>query len=195
LKKKSNIALDVASFLDPRYKKLVEYFMLKIYKERDAAEVSHFMEVVNHLFQTYLASACESPLVAPAPPEPKAARTPVVNLNIKEFLYEDKDATNREVSELDVYIKEKPFRWVDPSGKGIQFDILSWWKANQVTYPVLSRLARDILVVQVSNVTLEYAFNSSGRIVSKFRSSLEPEVVEALVCTKDRNIASSKGKS
>jgi hypothetical protein len=91
-------------------------------------------------------------------------------------------------------IKEKPFRWVDPSGKGAQFDILSWWKVNQVKYPILSLLARDVLVVQVSTVASESAFSSSGRIVSKFCSSLEPEVVQALVCTKDWNIASRKGK-
>jgi hypothetical protein len=54
----------VACFLDPRYKKkLVEYFMLKIYNERAPAEVSRFMEVVTHLFQAYLDSAGESPLV------------------------------------------------------------------------------------------------------------------------------------
>ena len=95
---------------------------------------------------------------------------------------------------MDVYIKEKPFRWVDPSGNGAQFDILSWWKVNQMKYPILSLLARDVLAVQVSTVTLESAFSSSWRIVSKFRSSLEPEVVQALVCTKDWNIASRKGK-
>jgi hypothetical protein len=95
---------------------------------------------------------------------------------------------------LDVYIKEKPFWWVDPSGKGAQFDILSWWKVNQVKYPILSLLARDVLVVQVSTVASESAFSSSERIVSKFRSSFEPEVVQALVCTKDWNIASRKGK-
>ena len=106
----------------------------------------------------------------------------------------DGDATNCEISELDVYIKEKPFRWVDPSGNGAQFDILSWRKVNQMKYHVLSLLARDVLVVQVSTVASESAFSSSGRIVSKFRSSLEPEVVQALVCTKDWNIASRKGK-
>ncbi|WVZ76718.1 hypothetical protein U9M48_024670 [Paspalum notatum var. saurae] len=170
--KKTNIALAVACFLDPRYKKnLVEYFMLKIYKERAPAEVSRFMDVVMQLFQAYLKSALES-TQSVAPPEPIAANTLGVNSDIKEFLYKDEDGANHdELSELDVYMKEKNFRWVDPSGKGAQFDVLSWWKSNQVKYPVLS---------------------SSGRIVSKFRSSLDPEAVEALVCTKDWLLASSK---
>lgn len=195
--KKSNIALAVACFLDPRYKeKLVKYFMNKIYNERAPPEISRFMDVVNKLFQDYLASARASTQTqSMAPPPPVATNTLGINSDIEKFLYEDEYTTRRaEVSELDVYIKEKPFRWVDPSGKGAQFDVLSWWKTNQVIYPVLSRLARDVLAVQVSTVASESAFSSSGRIVSKFRSSLEPEAVQALVCTKDWNIASSKGK-
>lgn len=48
---KSNIALDVACFLDARYKKkLVEYFMGRIYHVRGAYEVNRFMNAVNKLF-------------------------------------------------------------------------------------------------------------------------------------------------
>ncbi|KAF0890488.1 hypothetical protein E2562_002846 [Oryza meyeriana var. granulata] len=31
-----------------------------------------------------------------------------------------------DINELEVYMKEKPIRWVDPTGEGAQFDILSW---------------------------------------------------------------------
>jgi hypothetical protein len=63
-----------------------------------------------------------------------------------------------------------------------QFDILNWWKVNSGKYPVLSRLAKDVLVVQVSTVASESAFSNSGRVVSPFRSSLSPNMVEALIC-------------
>ncbi|KAF0911404.1 hypothetical protein E2562_008285 [Oryza meyeriana var. granulata] len=36
-----------------------------------------------------------------------------------------------DINELEVYMKEKPICWVDPTGEGAQFDILSWWKSNQ----------------------------------------------------------------
>ncbi|KAF0918850.1 hypothetical protein E2562_026685, partial [Oryza meyeriana var. granulata] len=36
-----------------------------------------------------------------------------------------------DINELEVYMKEKPIRWVDPTGEGAQFDILSGWKTNQ----------------------------------------------------------------
>ncbi|KAF0922519.1 hypothetical protein E2562_037536 [Oryza meyeriana var. granulata] len=35
-----------------------------------------------------------------------------------------------DIKELEVYMKEKPIRWVDPTGEGAQFGILSWWKSN-----------------------------------------------------------------
>lgn len=193
--KKSNIALAVAYFLDPRYKKkLVEYFMLKIYKDSAVAELTRFMDVVNQLFQSYLSSTrdvsiTQTDLAA------STSNSICINTNIDEFIYEDNDASKGEINELDVYMKDKPIRWVDPTGKGLQFDILSWWKANQVTYHVLSRLARDVLAVQVSIVASECAFSSSGRVVSKYRSRLEPETVEALVCTKDWNLASNKDRN
>ena len=156
------------------------------------------MDVVNQLFQEYLSitnqGSCAQPDLAAG--KDKDKDIPIgLNTDIDEFLYEDEAATSRgEVSELDVYMKQKPIRWVDPSGKGLQFDILSWWKANQVTYPVLSCLARDVLAIQVSTVASESAFSSSGRIVSKVHSRLEPDIVEALVCTKDWYIASNRGK-
>jgi hypothetical protein len=195
--RKSNIALVVACFLDPRYKKkIVEYFMLKIYKDMATVEITRFMDVVNQLFQEYLSITNQGSCAQTDLAAGKDKDIPIgLNTDIDEFLYEDEAATSRgEVSELDVYMKQKPIRWVDPSGKGLQFDILSWWKANQVTYPVLSCLARDVLAIQVSIVASESAFSSSGRIVSKVHSRLEPDIVEALVCTKDWYIASNRGK-
>jgi len=184
-------------FLDPRYKKrLIEYFLQRIYKDRAPAELSLIMDVVKRLFKAYLSSipsqtsktsAQSEPIVAPA-------HTSEENDDIEEFLYED-EVNRSEVSELDVYMAEKPFRWVDPSGSGAAFDILSWWKTNQAKYPILSRLARDVLAVQVSTVASESAFSCSGRIVNKFRTRLDPEMVEALVCSKDWGLASKKGNT
>jgi hypothetical protein len=42
----------------------------------------------------------------------------------------------------------------------------------------------------VSTVASESAFSSGGRVVDAFRSKLKPEIIEALVCTKDWKIAS-----
>ncbi|KAL0324862.1 UNVERIFIED_CONTAM: putative AC transposase [Sesamum radiatum] len=62
------------------------------------------------------------------------------------------------------------------------FDILNWWKTNSSRYPVLSRVARDVLATPVSTIASEQAFSTSGRLLDPYRSSLDPKTVEALIC-------------
>lgn len=72
---------------------------------------------------------------------------------------------------------------IQASGK--EFDVLGWWKAQESMYPMLAAMARDLLSIPVSTVASEAAFSTSGRIVSKSRSSLLPGTVEALMCLRD----------
>ena len=67
----------------------------------------------------------------------------------------------------------------------VKFEILWWWKANSNTYQVLSKLARDVLVVLVSIVASVSAFSTRGRILDPFQSSLSPLMVQSLVCAQD----------
>jgi hypothetical protein len=52
-------------------------------------------------------------------------------------------------------------------------------------YPILAKIARDILAILISTVTSEFAFSNGGRILDPFKSSLSPLTVEALICTQD----------
>ncbi|KAK3225350.1 hypothetical protein Dsin_005212 [Dipteronia sinensis] len=65
------------------------------------------------------------------------------------------------------------------------FDLLLWWKTYSYRYPVLSHLARDILVIPVSTVSSEQTFSKSGRIIEPRRSCLTPEMVEVLLYVRD----------
>jgi hypothetical protein len=82
-------------------------------------------------------------------------------------------------SELEKYLSE------ENEEQSNKFDILGWWKINSTRFPVLSRLARDVLAVPISTVASESAFSTGGRILDDFRSSLTPFMVEALICTQD----------
>ena len=62
---------------------------------------------------------------------------------------------------------------------------LNWWKVNSPKYRVLSQVARDVLAIPVSIVAYESAFSIGRRVLDQFRSSLTPELVEALICTED----------
>ena len=59
---------------------------------------------------------------------------------------------------------------------------MRWWKLNSERFPLLSRMARDILAVPISIVASESAFSTGGRILDVFRSSLTPKIVEVLIC-------------
>ena len=65
------------------------------------------------------------------------------------------------------------------------FDILAWWKCTSDKFPVLSSMVRDFLAIFLSTVSSESAFSLGGRILGERRSSLAPEMLQALVCSKD----------
>ena len=108
------------------------------------------------------------------------------NLDFMEEFYkfsEEEDMTHSK-TELDVYLEEKlhPHKFGDVDD---EFDILEYWKSNALKFPILSMMARDILAIPVSSVASKSAFSTGGRVLNKFRSSLLPSTIEALVCAQD----------
>ncbi|GJY96816.1 zinc finger BED domain-containing protein RICESLEEPER 2 [Tanacetum coccineum] len=81
--------------------------------------------------------------------------------------------------ELKKYLKEPILELDDEE----DFDILSWWKINSPRFPIVSKMAKDILSIQISTVASESAFSTSGRILDPYRNALSPQIVEALLCT------------
>ncbi|KAF8105389.1 LOW QUALITY PROTEIN: hypothetical protein N665_0158s0071 [Sinapis alba] len=66
----------------------------------------------------------------------------------------------RDINELEAYLKadvENPDVML-----GTDYDVLSWWKVNSGTYSILSHIARDLFVMQVSPVASEIAFSKWG---------------------------------
>ncbi|KAF1866272.1 hypothetical protein Lal_00024276 [Lupinus albus] len=79
--------------------------------------------------------------------------------------------------------------------QGGDFDILAWWKVNEIKYPTLQRNARDLLAIPISTVTSEYSFSTECRILTPHRSRLRPNTVEALMCLQDWLRGDMKGSS
>ncbi|GJR59775.1 retrovirus-related pol polyprotein from transposon TNT 1-94 [Tanacetum coccineum] len=63
--------------------------------------------------------------------------------------------------------------------------VLGFWKASESTFPVLSRMAPDILSVQGTLVASESAFLTSGRVLSIRRTRLISASLEMCMCLKD----------
>ncbi|XP_031406479.1 zinc finger BED domain-containing protein RICESLEEPER 2-like [Punica granatum] len=82
-------------------------------------------------------------------------------------------------SELEKYLDETR------SDRKTNLDILEYWKINSQRYPTVARMARDVLSIPISTVASEAAFNCGGRVLDQYRSSLKPDLVEALMCSRD----------
>lgn len=57
------------------------------------------------------------------------------------------------------------------------FDILNGGVSIGIGIQILSQIAKDILVIPVSTLTLESRFRTRGHILNPFRSSLTPKTV------------------
>lgn len=189
----SNVALAVACMLDPRYKmKVVEFYYKQMSDNSGVEEIAAFREVVQELYDSY--ASLYNPTIGIGEPSSEASHLHM-NVNIEPqkkklsaFLNEISEV-DQDKSDLEKYCSASLVRW--PEGE--YFDILSWWKTHGSQYPILTMVARDVLAIPASTVASESAFSAAGRVVDKYRSRLDPEVVEALICTKDWIRASREG--
>ncbi|GJW53559.1 zinc finger BED domain-containing protein RICESLEEPER 2-like protein [Tanacetum coccineum] len=60
----------------------------------------------------------------------------------------------------------------------VAFDLLGFWKAKEIIFPVLSRMAIDIISVQATLVASESTFSTSGKVLSIGRTRLTPASLE-----------------
>ena len=66
---------------------------------------------------------------------------------------------------------------------------LLWWKAKELKYPILSKLAKGYLCVPATPVASERVFSSAGDLVSAQRSCLHSEHVDELIfLTKNQRV-------
>ncbi|XP_047074183.1 zinc finger BED domain-containing protein RICESLEEPER 2-like [Lolium rigidum] len=187
--KDCNLVLAIAVVMDPRFKmKLVEFSYSKIYGIDAAKYVKVVNDSVHELYKEYVAQPL--PLTPAYVEQPAAngtktqAAPPSTGDGLVDFdMYLSEIATVQpSKSELEQYLDET----LTPRTQ--EFDILEWWKLNTIRFPTLSKMARDVLAIPVSTVTAGSSIFSAGtgsRMLDEYRSSLRPEIVEALVCAKD----------
>ena len=58
------------------------------------------------------------------------------------------------------------------------FAILKLWKSHESTFPVLSKMARDLLTPPVSTVASESTFSIAENILGERRTRLSDEMLE-----------------
>ncbi|KAF6173787.1 hypothetical protein GIB67_030544 [Kingdonia uniflora] len=192
-----SLALAIAVVMDPRFKmKLVEFSFSKVYGDDFDTYVKIVDEGIHELFSEYVMQ----PLLLTTYPElgdegevkTEPSQDSLIGGDGNGTLLSNGDG----LMDFDVFISElsssQPTKseldqYLDESllPRAQDFDILSWWKLNNLKYPILSRMARDILSIPVSTVGVDAVFNTARNKLDNYRSSLRHETVEALICAKD----------
>ena len=65
------------------------------------------------------------------------------------------------------------------------FDIMKWWKSHKFTFPILSKMTRDLLTPSVYTVASVSSFSIAANIIGDWRTNLIAKRLEALTCLKD----------
>ncbi|XP_039789630.1 zinc finger BED domain-containing protein RICESLEEPER 1-like isoform X2 [Panicum virgatum] len=187
----ANKLLEIAIILDSRYKmKSIEYYYKLLYDPfvadlRIESARKSFLELFNeYASQPSQASSdgnSSRNLEAAIPSSTQSSSSLfAIRLGLENFIYES-NSSHHSKSELEIYLE-------DPSSPGIgncSFDILAWWRVNGPKYPIISRMARDVLSVPLSTVAFESIFSSAKRILDDYRCNLLPETIEAIMCSHD----------
>ncbi|KAK6132933.1 hypothetical protein DH2020_033317 [Rehmannia glutinosa] len=80
----------------------------------------------------------------------------------------------------EMYLDEEP-----KTKEHQMFKFLTFGKLTDIVIRGLARLARDVLCVLYQSCCLRIAFDLGGRILDRCRSTLPPQIVEALICSRD----------
>ncbi|GJU15005.1 zinc finger BED domain-containing protein RICESLEEPER 2 [Tanacetum coccineum] len=93
--------------------------------------------------------------------------------------------------EYERYVDEDFISHLEPY-EFVGFDVLGFWIAKESMFPVLSRMAIDLISVQATSVASESAFSTSGRVLSIRRTRLTPASLEMCMCLKDHMDATER---
>ena len=181
------LVLDIVVAFDPRFKlDLVEFYYYKIYGHDSTKYVDRVRNAVSDLFVEYGGDL--NPSFDNVEKGSSSNRSKNLNMekddNLSDFdnWYKVSRASSLRAfqkPELETYLEEPVFPRKE------NFKILNWWKTNSPRFPILGKMARDILAVPATTVVSESAFSVGGRVIDESRAALLPDIVEALVAASD----------
>ncbi|XP_058734244.1 zinc finger BED domain-containing protein RICESLEEPER 2-like [Vicia villosa] len=158
----SNTLISIAAILDPRYKMIFIKWVYPFLYPNATQAASYEQELATNLhtlFQLYQDTFGVNDALISETLEVESS-SGLGKRSFERFLETVVGSYNTK-SDLDLYLEESPLK-VPPNTK---FDVLTWWMGNEAKYPVLSRLAKDILIVPVTTVASEATFSAGKRII------------------------------
>ncbi|KAG2725612.1 hypothetical protein I3760_01G073900 [Carya illinoinensis] len=189
---KINRLLLVAAILDPRYKlEIIQFFFIDILGEEKAEEfIRELRKDIDDLYGHYNNNSHPTPASGS-----RSSSHPTSSTSSGDYTastaslssplvqrYHQRRASRNIMqcrSEVERYLME------DVEAPSDAFQLLTWWKVHSTKFPILSRIARDLLAIPITTVASESAFSTGGRVLDAYRSSLSASTVEALICTQN----------
>ena len=171
----SSAAYKLGHVLDPRYKlKLLEMHSVNL-----AGSAKEILQREYQLRKDKLASeVLSSKHSVPVPvTERTSAATKQVRFRAEVFAKLNAADNDRSISDSDDEIK----RYLEEKREPEDTDVLKWWHDNSYKYPILSKIARDVLSMPASSVASESAFSVSGQVITDHRASLDSKTVSILM--------------
>lgn len=170
--------LDMASFVDPRFKDTYITNDRKDYiKTRAAAEIQQLLQ---------MEAACTEP-----PPQTSTAATgESVQREAKKMKRSLGSFFKKACSQSQpcpAALSDRDAIEVEIKGylQSLQVDgetnPLEWWRLHQANFPRVANLAKKYLCIPATSAPSERAFSTCGNIITCHRSALKPETVDKLV--------------
>ncbi|XP_042472454.1 zinc finger BED domain-containing protein DAYSLEEPER-like [Zingiber officinale] len=176
-----NCLLEIGSILDPRYKmKTIQLYYPLVYGDMSPYEIEKLKKKLCDVVEEYEKKSKQSQKVKNSqsstlrPPLPKRG-----SYADKFELFMDSNTSTEHKSDLDYYLEESLLP------RTSEFDILCWWKTNEIKYPILHDIAKDVFAIPVMTVAFESTFSTSGRVLNAHHSKLHSKTVETLMCARD----------
>ncbi|MBZ3889619.1 Zinc finger BED domain-containing protein 1 [Sciurus carolinensis] len=178
--------LNVATFLDPRYKRLpfLSAFERQQVENRVVEEAKGVLEKVK---DSGFAPPPAEEKIYPAPEEPPAkkpvpsapAPASVINSMLAEIFCQGGCAEDRE--EWHAQVVEELSNFKSQKVLGLQEDPLKWWSDRLALFPVLPKVLQKYWCVAATRVGPERLFGSAANVVRAKRNRLAPAHVDQQV--------------
>lgn len=178
--------LNVATFLDPRYKKLpfLSAFEKQQVENRVVEEAKGLLDKVKD--GGYRAAEDnmyglpeEPPAKKPVPPSTPPPPASVINNMLAEIFCQSGGVEDQEEWQAQVLEELSNFR--SQKVLGLNEDPLKWWSDRLALFPVLPKVLQKYWCVAATCVPPERLFGSSGNVVSAKRNRLAPAHVDEQV--------------
>lgn len=168
-----------AAFLDPRFKSLP--YLTETQRTHLASSIAEkCLRLQNDLhdndqdIEDARASTTEVAVIEPASKRPALS-------SLLGDVFSDSSTCRTAAADKCAAVKREVELYIHTNNPNLNASPLEWWQRHEIQYPSLSKLAKQLLVVQATSVPSERVFSVAGDTISPKRSCLEPEMADAII--------------